>query len=101
MNLRKLITCAGIAALTCALAIGLAQDASAQSTRGKIAGEVNDASSGEALPGVNVVVVDTRLGGATGVTGEYFILQVPPGTYDIRASLVGFQTVTAIYCPQR
>ena len=93
MNLRKLITCAGIA---CALVFGLAQDSSAQVTRGKVAGQINDAATGEALPGVNVVLVDTRLGGATGVTGEYFILQVPPGTYDVRYESPDDQTVTLV-----
>ncbi len=61
---------------------------------GKIAGRVRDQESKEPLPGVNVVVKGTRLGGTTDVNGEYFILNVPPGMYDVTARLVGYQVVT-------
>ncbi|SVD58913.1 uncharacterized protein METZ01_LOCUS411767, partial [marine metagenome] len=64
----------------------------AQST-GKVAGRVID-TNGEPLPGANVVLSGTRLGGTADVNGEYFILLVSPGTYDVSASLVGYQGVT-------
>ena len=66
----------------------------AQSQTGKIQGTVTDASTGEPLPGVNVVVVGTGLGTATDVDGNYFILRVPPGLNSVQASFVGFVTVT-------
>ena len=59
-------------------------------TTGKIAGKVNDAQSKEALIGVNVLVVGSSLGGSTNLDGEYFILNIPPGTYELRASAVGY-----------
>ena len=64
----------------------------AQST-GKLAGRVVDAA-GEPLPGANVVLEGTTLGTATDVDGNYFIIGVPVGTYDIQASFVGFQSQT-------
>ena len=63
----------------------------AQNT-GKIAGVVTDASTGETLPGVNVILEGTGLGAATGVDGNYFILGIPVGTYTVVASFVGYQT---------
>lgn len=77
-------------------------DASAQS--GKIAGTVVDAATGEALPGVNVVVTEKWSGGeavpasdvlgsATDADGYYAILNVPPGLYNVRASFIGFGSV--------
>ena len=60
---------------------------------GKIAGNVEDARTGEAVVGVNVVVVGTTLGAATDLEGAYFILAVPPGTYDLRASMIGYREV--------
>lgn len=56
---------------------------------GKIAGIVSDAT-GEPLPGVNVVIEGTTQGSTTDLNGYYVILNVPPGTYELRASFVGF-----------
>src|SRR5690554_2232623 len=69
----------------------------AQNT-GKLAGRVLDASTGEPLPGANVVIEGTQLGTASDVEGNYFIIGVPVGTYDIQASFVGYspQTVTGV-----
>jgi hypothetical protein len=61
---------------------------------GKIRGKVTDAGTGEPLVGANVVVVGTSMGAATNVSGEYIILNVPTGTYTLRTSYVGYQTIT-------
>ncbi len=73
---------------------------------GKIAGRVTDASTGEAIPFVNVVITSTVLpngkevpldipmGAPTDNDGYYFILNVPPGIYSIKASAVGYTPVT-------
>ena len=82
----------GMWALLLAAALCLPSGVLAQSV-GKVAGRVT-AANGEPLPGANVVLVGTRQGGTTGVNGEYFILLVTPGAYDVRASLVGYQGVT-------
>lgn len=63
-------------------------------TTGKIAGKVTDAQTGEALVGVNVVLAGSALGASTNIDGEYFILNIPPGTYQVRASAVGYSPVT-------
>ena len=59
-------------------------------TTGKIKGKVVDDKTGEPLPGVNVLIVGTTMGAATDVHGNYFILNVPPGTYKLRAMMVGY-----------
>ncbi|NOY78192.1 MAG: TonB-dependent receptor plug domain-containing protein [Calditrichaeota bacterium] len=61
-------------------------------TTGKIAGKVKDAKSGQALPGVNVIIEGTRMGAATNKDGYYFILNVPPGTYTLKFSMIGYST---------
>lgn len=61
---------------------------------GKIKGKVVDAGSGEPLVGANVVVVGTSMGAATNVSGEYTVLNVPPGTYALKTSYVGYQAIT-------
>jgi len=63
-------------------------------TTGKIDGTVRDAQTGEKLVGVNVIVEGTRLGASTNVDGYFVILSVPPGTYRLKASLVGYAPST-------
>ena len=40
------------------------------------------------------MLVGTRLGASTDVNGKYFIINIPPGTYELKASCVGYQGVT-------
>lgn len=60
-------------------------------TTGKIAGRILEAG-GEALVGSNVLIAGTSLGAAADLDGDYFINNVPPGTYTLRFSMIGFQT---------
>ncbi|MBN1350745.1 TonB-dependent receptor [candidate division KSB1 bacterium] len=62
-------------------------------TTGKISGKVTDAADGNALPGVNVVIVGTTLGAATDADGTFFILNIPPGIYSVRATMMGYAPV--------
>lgn len=57
---------------------------------GKIAGRVTDAATGETLPGANIVIEGTTLGAASDVDGDYIILNVPPGTYTLVASMLSY-----------
>jgi len=61
-------------------------------TTGKITGTVVDAA-GEPVPGVAVVVVDREFEAATGDDGSYVILNVPPGTYELRVSRAGYEPI--------
>ena len=62
-------------------------------TVGKISGKIINEETGEALPGVAVSIVGTKIGALTNDNGEYFILNVPVGTYTVQASLIGFAPV--------
>ncbi|MDI6840407.1 MAG: TonB-dependent receptor [bacterium] len=61
---------------------------------GKIAGRVTDATMGSPLPGVNVVIEGTTMGAATDIDGYYYILNVPVGTYSVKATMIGYEPVT-------
>jgi hypothetical protein len=61
---------------------------------GKISGRVLDSQTKEPLPFANVVIMGTNLGAATNLDGEYIIINVPPGTYKIRASMTGYNNYT-------
>lgn len=61
---------------------------------GKIAGKVVDGETGEGIPGVNIILVGTSIGAATNLDGEYTILNIQPGTYELKASAIGYSPVT-------
>ncbi len=57
---------------------------------GKISGMVTDLETGEPLIGSNLILKGTNLGAAVGIDGHYFILNVPPGVYDMEVSMMGY-----------
>ncbi len=60
---------------------------------GRVSGKVTDKATGEPLIGANVIIVGTSFGAAANMKGEYIIHEVPPGTYSVRASYIGYQKV--------
>ena len=58
---------------------------------GKVSGKVTDDATGEPLPGCNVVITGTVMGASTDADGTYFILNVPPGKYDVQTSVIGYR----------
>ncbi len=60
-------------------------------TTGKIVGKVVDKQTGEALPGAGVIIQETGQGTATDLDGSFVIINVPPGTYTLKASYVGYR----------
>jgi outer membrane receptor for ferrienterochelin and colicin len=57
---------------------------------GKIAGEVKDSQTGEAVVGASIQIQGTSMGAATNIDGYYVILNIQPGTYTLAASGVGY-----------
>ena len=65
-------------------------DAVIAATTGKIAGKIIDSDTNEPLPGANVVVQGTQMGAATDSNGKYVILNISPGIYTLRFSMMGY-----------
>ncbi len=61
---------------------------------GKLRGIITDKTNGEPLIGATVSLEGTMMGAASDINGEFFVLSVPPGTYSIKASYVGYASVT-------
>ncbi len=70
---------------------------------GKIAGKVIDKQTGEPLIGANVIItarivdgaeqsLNSLMGAATDLEGDFYILNIPPGKYVIKVSYVGYNT---------
>lgn len=60
---------------------------------GKISGKVTDKSNGEPLIGANVFIQSLKIGASTDVNGEYFILNIPPGSYTLTVSMIGYEKI--------
>jgi hypothetical protein len=63
-------------------------------TTGKIAGVVSDESTGDPLVGANVFLEGTAMGSSTDEDGFYFINNIPPGTFSVTVSYVGYDKMT-------
>jgi outer membrane receptor protein involved in Fe transport len=64
-------------------------------TVGKIAGTIIDSETGVPIPGVSVRIDGSSMGAAASPEGNYVILNIPPGTYTLIASTVGYNKYTA------
>jgi len=74
-------------------------------TTGKIAGLILEVGSQDPLGGVNIIIasewvndelvdLSSPLGAATSLTGEYYILNLKPGIYDMQTHMIGFRSET-------
>ncbi|MBP6673207.1 MAG: carboxypeptidase-like regulatory domain-containing protein, partial [Bacteroidetes bacterium] len=59
----------------------------------KLVGVVTDGATKEPLIGVNIFIVGTTTGAITDMNGRYSILNIAPGKYTVKASLLGYATV--------
>ncbi|MBP9121431.1 MAG: carboxypeptidase-like regulatory domain-containing protein, partial [Ignavibacterium sp.] len=60
---------------------------------GILSGTVKDAMTGDALPGVNVIIKGTYYGAATDINGKFKINSISVGSYNVDISLIGYKTV--------
>jgi len=61
---------------------------------GTVEGKVTDATTGEPLFGANIFLEGTSIGAATNIEGKYFISNVPAGSYQLKASYIGYEPQT-------
>ena len=58
---------------------------------GSINGRVIDERTQRPLIGTNVIVLDTNFGASTDINGNYFISNIPVGTYRLRFDFIGYE----------
>lgn len=75
------------------LLLVLFSDIQAQNT-GTIKGKITD-TEGNTVPFANVIVIGTTLGASSDAQGNFIIANIPAGSHQIRASAVGYKTVTS------
>ena len=75
------------------LAATLQDNQALAADNGVLQGSVRDAQTTDPLPSASVVLVGTSFGAATDVNGMYIIRNIPPGTYTMRVSYIGYKNV--------
>ena len=77
----------------CLLALSFLWSTVFAGTTGKLAGRLTSQETGEPLIGVNVMIMGTTLGAATDLDGNFYVLQIPPGNYSVRFTMIGYQAL--------
>jgi len=70
---------------------GSAATPAAVKPHGRVAGFVLDAASKTPIPQANVVLEGTALGAVSGKNGAFYIERVPPGTYQLAVTMLGYR----------
>ncbi|MBN1541747.1 TonB-dependent receptor [candidate division KSB1 bacterium] len=58
---------------------------------GQITGKIIEAEGKTPLPGANVLIEGTHRGASTDANGRFTISKIPPGTYTLKTSFLGYQ----------
>ena len=66
----------------------------AQENPVKIYGKVVDEVTQQPLPYANILVINTNYGASTNAEGKFEIDNLPPGEYQLRASILGYGSIT-------
>ena len=61
------------------------------SSVGRLGGTIREEGSRQPLVGATVALLGTRTGTVTNTDGEFEILNIPPGEYDVKCSYIGYQ----------
>ncbi|MCB2204802.1 TonB-dependent receptor [bacterium] len=64
-----------------------------ESAHGSIHGSVVDTRSGQPLAGANVYLPDAQRGAASDADGKFRIEDIPAGSYRVRVSAIGYETL--------
>jgi len=78
----------------CLLIFGLSANGVKAQVSGSLQGYVYDAKTQEPLPFASVVLEGSSLGTTTDTAGYYELKEIPPKTYNVTASFVGYQEET-------
>ncbi len=80
--------------LTIVVLILLSQTNLLAAGTGDLKGIIVDATTGDGLPGANVYLENTAIGGATDLDGFYHIMSIPAGSYDLVITYIGYTEQT-------
>ena len=60
-------------------------------TTGKLAGTITSGLDNGPLIGANIIIENTNLGTPTDLNGDYVILNISPGKYNVTIRMIGYE----------
>jgi len=72
------------------LAAGILYSVNSSAQTFSVSGKVTD-NLNNPLPSVNITVLELKSGASSGINGEYIIRNLPPGTYNLEYSIIGYE----------
>ena len=60
---------------------------------GTLSGTITDKSTGQTLPGANVYIEDKTIGATTDIEGNYRLMNIPAGTYNLIIQFIGYESI--------
>ncbi len=66
----------------------------ANTNYGSLTGKITDSKTGQPLPGVNVILVQTVLGASSNLDGNFFVNKIRAGKYQVKATMMGYKAQT-------
>ena len=73
--------------------IAAPEAATEKASTGKIAGKIVDRKTNKPLAGANVILEGTTLGAASAKNGDYFLINVPEGLYNVKVAYLGYKSL--------
>ncbi len=61
--------------------------------QGTLKGTVIESSTGDALPGAQVLLIALNMGAVSGMDGQYEVANVPAGTHRLEVRFIGYRTI--------
>lgn len=89
MRLKSMTRIIGMTVLLLVLGAGM----NFAQVTGKISGLITDRETGDELPGANVVIKGTTLGASADINGNFFVINVPAGTYTLVGTMIGYKSL--------
>lgn len=62
-------------------------------SKGNLSGKITDTKTGEPLIGATIIFEGTTIGASSDANGRYLIENIPTGTYNLKASYIGYQSL--------
>ncbi|UCE07338.1 MAG: TonB-dependent receptor [bacterium] len=62
---------------------------------GDLTGTISDVSTGNPLPGANIILMRTLMGASSDLNGNFIVNKIPAGNYNIKATMMGYKSETA------
>ncbi len=61
---------------------------------GALIGKISNVSTGEPLPGANIILTQTLMGASSDLEGNFVVNKIPAGNYNVKATMMGYKSET-------